>query len=402
MIKKIEVGDLRPGMYVHDLNRDWSEHPFLRNRFKLASAQDVEKIADLGLRYVYIDTDKGDDLAPSGDSNQFTPAQTSEIHRSAAIEPIVAAVPIAEELRQARHVYHEAHSIVRDMLQDCRLGKQVALEQARPVVTAITESIFRNPDALISLLRLKRADQYTFQHSVAVGTLLISFCRALNIERAEIELAGMGGLLHDIGKMRIPQELLNKAGKLTSAEFEIVKGHVEAGRGLLESTSGISPISICVAAEHHERYDGSGYPLGLIGEQISRFGQMAAIVDVYDALTSNRVYHHGTEPTAVLKTLLEGGGSHFNTRLVHQFIRTVGIYPVGTLVKLESDELAVVVEQHLEDLLHPKVRTIFDARQRRFIKPRDYDLAKPSCNRRILSFEMPGRWRIEPTAYLRQ
>ncbi len=253
---------------------------------------------------------------------------------------------------------------------------------------------------VISLLRIKQADKYTYQHSVAVGTLLISFCRALDIDRNQTELAGIGGFLHDIGKMKVPSHILNKPGKLDEREFAIMKNHVQEGRTILENTRGISPISIKIAAEHHEHFDGSGYPLGLKGDEISQFGQMAAIVDFYDALTSQRVYHDGTEPTAVLKQLLEKSDRHFAKTLVHSFIRTVGIYPVGTLVKLENDDLAVVVEQHHEDLLHPKVKSIFNCRLHSFIRPKDYDLSKPGCYQRITHFEIPSRWRIEPLAYL--
>lgn len=235
---------------------------------------------------------------------------------------------------------------------------------------------------------------------MAVGTLLISFCRALSIDRAEIELAGIGGLLHDIGKMKIPRYLLNKPGRLSDAEFEMMKNHVGEGRLLMENTKGMSQISIDVAAEHHERYDGSGYPLGLKGEEISHYGRMAAIVDVYDALTSTRSYHSGSEPTSVLRQLLESAGHHFDTPLVHSFIRTVGIYPVGTLVKLANDDIAVVIEQHHEDLLHPKVKAVFNSRLRSYIRPRNYDLSNPNCHQRIVCFEIPSRWRIEPRAYL--
>ncbi|QPK62486.1 HD-GYP domain-containing protein [Methylomonas sp. LL1] len=401
MIKKVDVSDLRLGMYIHDLNRDWVEHPFLRNRFLVQSPRDLERVRELGARYVYIDTELGQDLpnpTPFRTVDRTLEDTLQDLGRT--LKRTTPLVSVQEEIRQAKHVVKEANIMVHDILQDCRLGKQVELEKTQPLVTSITESIFRNPDALVSLLRIKQADKYTYQHSVAVGTLLISFCRALDIGRTEIELAGIGGLLHDIGKMKIPRYILNKPGKLSEREFALMQQHVAEGRLVLENTPGISPISINIAAEHHEHYDGSGYPLGLKGDEISRFGQMAAIVDVYDALTSQRVYHAGAEPTAVLKQLLECCGQHFDMPLVHSFIRTVGIYPVGALVKLENDDLAVVVEQHHEDLLHPKVKAIFNSRLRSFIRPRDYDLSKPSCHQRIVCFEIPSRWRIEPYAYL--
>ena len=401
MIKKIDVSDLCPDMYIHDLNCDWLDHSFLRKRFRVQSTRDIEKIIKLGIRHVYIDTDRGLDVpgAPSVENvHQELEDKLQDIGRT--LKRNAPQASMKEELARARRIFTEANSMVHTLLLDCRLGKQVELERIEPIVTAIAGSIFRNPDAIISLLRIKQADKYTYQHSVAVSTLLISFCRALEMDRTSIELAGIGGLLHDIGKMKVPDHILNKPGKLTEAEFEIMKEHVRDGYRLLKNTKGISPISISIAAEHHERYDGSGYPLALKGDEISRYGQMAAIVDVYDALTSDRIYHRSSEPTAVLRKLLEWSDHHFNPSLIHNFIRTIGIYPVGTLVRLENGYLAVVMEQHHEDLLRPKVRVIFNSRSYSYIPPRDYDLSKSGSNQRIVCFESPSRWRIDPGRHL--
>ncbi|MGZ5000455.1 MAG: HD-GYP domain-containing protein [Methylomonas sp.] len=402
MIKKVKVSDLRPKMYIHDLNCAWMDHPFLRNRFLLESDRDIEKLISHGIRDVYIDTGRGLDVADAptaAEVHQDLENQLQDIGQSfKRLAP--KRVTLQEELSQAKTVYREANAIVRATLQDCRLGKQVEVERLEPLVSAITESIFRNPDALASLIRIKRADKYTFQHSVAVGTLLISFCRSLEADRSLVEKAGMGGLLHDIGKMKIPLDILNKPGKLSESEFEVMKKHVHYGDLMLKDAKVVSPVASCIAAEHHERYDGSGYPLGTKGDQISQYGQMASIVDVYDALTSNRIYHVGSEPTEVLKKLLEWSDHHFNLNLVHRFIRTIGIYPVGTLVKLESGYLAVVIEQHHEDLLHPLVRAVFNIRTRCYIRPRDFDLSRPGSSDRIVSFEIPALWRIDPGCHL--
>ncbi|MCQ8130634.1 HD-GYP domain-containing protein [Methylomonas rivi] len=401
MIKKIDVTDLKPKMFIHDINCPWLDHPFLRNRFLVESEIDIERIAEYGIRQVYIDTERGPDMpeAPSAEEvHRQLDNRMQRLGQNLRREP--PPVSVEQERVQARHLCREANRIVHNVLQDCRLGKQVELELVEPVVSGIADSIFRNPDAIVSLLRIKQADKYTFQHSVAVGTLLIGFCRALGIDRKTIELVGLGGLMHDIGKMQVPNAILNKPGKLTEAEFEIMKQHVRYGSLVLQKSPGISPIALSVAAEHHECYDGSGYPLGLKGDRISLYGQMASVVDVYDALTSTRIYHTGREPTEVLRKLLEWSGHHFNVTLVHQFIRCIGIYPVGTLVRLESGYLAVVVEQHHENLLHPKVRAVFNSQSRVFMPPRDFDLSKPGCHDRITSFEVPSRWGIDPGRYI--
>lgn len=402
MIKKINVSDLCPNMYIHDLNCGWMEHTFLHNSFLVKNEHEIEKIIASGIRQVYIDTSRGKDVpeALSAEEVRLQLEATMQnlgqtLKRSAPKQ-----VSMPEELIKARRIFSEASSIVNTVLLDCRMGKQVELEKLEPIIATITGSIFRNPDAIVSLLRIKQADKYTFQHSVAVSTLLISFCRAMEIDRASIELVGIGGLLHDIGKMKVPDQILNKPGKLSEGEFEIMKKHVNYGCVLLENTANLSPISISIAAEHHERHDGSGYPHGLKGDAISLYGQMAAIVDVYDALTSNRVYHDGSEPTEVLKKMLEWSEHHFNTALVHNFIRTIGIYPVGTLVRLDSGFLAVVVEQNHDDLLRPKVRLIFNTKTLSYIQPRDSDLSKSGNSDRIITFEVPSRWHIDPGRHL--
>lgn len=401
MIKKVKVQELQLGMYVHDLNCGWIEHPFMRNRFLLKAADDIDRIAKLGLREIYIDTERGMDArdAPTREEvRRELGAKLRRIAESGANLP--KSVELHAEMGRAREVLGEANRIVRATLIDARMGKQAKVEQLQGFASSIADSVLRNPDAILGLARIKQADQYTFQHCVAVGTLLIAFCTAMRMDRATVEQAGMGGLLHDIGKMRIPSEILNKPGKLTAEEFDIMKAHAEKGRLMLLRTPGISPVALSVAAQHHERADGSGYPLGLKGPAISLHGQMAAIVDVYDALTSDRVYHKAEEPTEVLHKLLEWSEAHFEGPLVQRFVRVIGIYPVGTLVQLESGRLAVVVSQRREDLLHPKVRVVYDAVAKTPLAPEDLDLSRPGVADGIRSFASAAAWKIDPIRYL--
>ncbi len=404
MIKNVSVTKLKPGMYIHDLNCGWMEHPFTLNQFKISSTEQIKVIAKAGLHEVYIDTDKGLDVADAQTIQEVKQELDAKMVEIATETPEPGKYhAMAEEMVKAKKAYSEANRIITNMMQDIRLGKQIECEQAAVVVEQMTNSIFRNKDALLSLTRLRSKDDYTFQHSVSVCTLLVSFARALELDRTTIQAIGVGALLHDVGKMKIPDEVLNKPGKLTDDEFKVMKSHVVHSRILLEDTPGMTQIGIDVAAQHHERFDGSGYPSGLKGEGISLYGQMAAIVDVYDAITADRCYHKGMETPVALRKLVEWSKFHFNEKLVHAFVRSVGIYPVGTLVKLESELLGIVFEQHEKNLLTPKIRLIYDSKRKNFIPPRDVDLSKPVGKGgadRILGYEDPKNWNIDPLKYL--
>jgi putative nucleotidyltransferase with HDIG domain len=311
-------------------------------------------------------------------------------------------VALEEEVQRARKLHAEASRVVKGMLRDVRLGKQIELEQVEPVVEQMVDSIFRNQDALLPLARLKEHDNYTFQHSVSVCALLVSFARGLGLERAIIKEIAIGGLLHDVGKAKVPDEILNKPAKLTDAEFARMKSHVVQSIVILQNTPGISQIALDVAGQHHERYDGSGYPNKLKGEEISLYGRMGAIVDVYDALTSDRVYHKGMAPTAALGRLLEWAKFHFDPELVRAYVRSVGIYPTGSLVKLESGRLAVVTEQHEDKPMQPKVRVIFHGVHKRYLPPEMLDLSWKGCQDRILGHEEFETWGIDARRWLPQ
>ncbi|WP_047238232.1 HD-GYP domain-containing protein [Chromobacterium subtsugae] len=404
MIKCIDVNDLRVGMYIHDLNCDWMSHPFLVNRFKVAHESEIQKIAEAGIHEVYIDTRKGIDLPSAPSAVEVRKQLESELRAIASREStVMRKVESGEEFGRAQVIHHEANQIVRDILQDVRLGKQVELEQVEPQVERLTESILRNNGALLSLCRIKDKDNYTFQHSVSVGALMVSFCNALNMGKDVIHHAGIGGMLHDIGKMRVPDEILNKPGKLTEQEFQVMKCHVVESQKILHATQGISETAVLVAGQHHERHDGSGYPAGLKGDEISQLGQMAAIVDVYDALTSNRCYHQGMPPTDALRKIYEWSKFHFNPELVQAFMRVIGIYPVGTLVRLESGRLGVVVEQNDSSLISPKVKVFFSIKSNAHIPPEVVDLSRRMGHGggdRIVKHESPEKWKIDPLRFL--
>lgn len=404
MIKNVSIAQLKPGMYIHDLNCGWMEHPFAFNQFKISTPDQIRTIVEHGLHEVYIDTEKGLDVAEAQTAQEVKQQLDAKLVEIATNKPDpVIRCAVAEEMLKAKNAYSAANKIIANLMQDIRLGKQIETEQAVQVVEQMTSSIFRNKDAMLSLTRLRAKDDYTFRHSVSVCTLLVSFARTLELDRSTIQAIGVGALLHDVGKMKVPDRVLNKPGKLTDDEFNIMKGHANHSRVLLEDTRGMTQIGIDVAAQHHERFDGSGYPLGLKHDGISLYGQMAAIVDVYDAITADRCYHKGMETSLALRKLLEWSKFHFNEKLVHAFVRSVGVYPVGILVKLESELLGVVYEQHEKNLLTPKIRVIYDSKRNNPMPPRDLDLSKPvgkGGGDKIVGYVDPKTWNIDPLKYL--
>ena len=277
MLKKIPVSRLKPGMFVHELCGDWMSHPFWRAKFKLTGGGDLRRIVESGIQHVYIDTDRGldDKEAVAADVVQAAVEQEIVAAMSAPDDRLVRA-SVREEMARARKVHEQAHKVVRSMMGDVRLGKAVSLEDAEPVVEAITSSVLRNSNALMGLIGIKNKDDYTFLHSVSVCTLMIAFGRSLGLAGEELRQGGIGGLLHDIGKMKVPDEVLNKPGRLTDAEFDLIKKHPGDGHAVLLETAGIGAVPLDITRHHHERLDGSGYPDRLAGDAISVMARMAA------------------------------------------------------------------------------------------------------------------------------
>ncbi|NOZ68110.1 MAG: HD-GYP domain-containing protein [Deferribacteres bacterium] len=401
MIKKIKIEQLKPGMYVHDFNYPWLKHPFLGTTTKVKDEKTIEKIAGCGIRELYIDTDKGLDAdAPTEQEvSRDIQAKLDRIGQGRQERKYI--VPLRHEIAKAEAIKKEARQTVRSIMEEARFGRRITTERVEPVVEKMIESILRNQDALICLGRIKEADEYTYMHSMSVCVLMLSFGRYLGFNDRQLKEVGIGAMLHDVGKMKVPLKILNSRRPLSDREFSQIKRHVEYSNVLLEETGGIAETSVILASEHHERVDGTGYPHGLKGEQISFYGQAAAIADVYDAMTSKRCYQRRYEPTEVLKKLYEWSG-HYNPELVQHFIRCIGIYPVGSLVRLESGLLAVVIQHSEKDLLHPVVRVIYDTKRDKFVLTYDIDLSQPGKGGpdRIVCSESSDKWRIRTERYL--
>jgi len=329
MLKKIKVSQLKPGMYVHDMDCGWMEHPFLTDSFKVKSDKDIERMIGHGIRELYIDPAKGFDVDDAPTQIEAEAVVSSQI--ASVVEPtkLVEPVSLHEELGNARRVRDEANKVIGEMMLGVRHGKKVEMARLDPVVRQMSDSILRNKDALLSLCRIKEKDNYTFLHSLSVGALLMNFTRAAHLKPGDMVLVGTGGMLHDIGKTMVPDRILNKPGTLTPDELTTMQMHVQHGRNILSEARDITQTSFDVVAQHHERYDGSGYPLKLKGEEMSVYGQMASIVDVYDAMTSDRVYRMGMDPTLAVRKMFEWSRAHFDPKLIQLFVRTIGSLPGG-------------------------------------------------------------------------
>ncbi|KPC53053.1 HD-GYP domain-containing protein [Amantichitinum ursilacus] len=401
MIKKIPFADLKIGMYVHDLDTDWFNHPFMRNQFPVREASEVERIRAAGITSLYIDTDKGLDVADAPTREEVRQRVHEEMVQAVSAEAPIIRMTVAEEMGRAGRIKNQAKVAVQQVMNDVRLGKVVQVSSLEPLVEEISNSISRSSGALTALLQIKTADEYTFLHSVAVCALMVSFTRSVGFDSSVVQLAGMGGLLHDTGKMKIPSEVLNKPGRLTEAEFELIKQHPRLGWDVLKDVPEIPDIALDITLHHHERFGGGGYPHGLQGEQISTLARMAAVVDVYDAITSNRCYHVGLAPTEALRRMWEWTPSHLDPKLVQAFIRMVGIYPVGSMVKLESGRIGVVSESNTEEMLKPRVKVFFSRRSNSYIPVQEIDLARaPGSADRIVDYEDASGYKVDPMRIL--
>lgn len=274
------------------------------------------------------------------------------------------------------------------------MGKAVDIGGAQQLVEDISDSVARNPGALISLARLKTVDDYTYMHSVAVCAMMVGLAKQLGLDEAQTRAAGMAGLMHDLGKALMPMEVLNKPGKLSPAEFNVIKTHPSEGHRLLLTGDKVDPLILDVCLHHHEKTDGSGYPKGLKADQISLFAKMGAVCDVYDAITSNRPYKAGWDPAESLRKMAEWANGHFDGKVFQAFVKSLGIYPIGSLVKLTSGRLGVVVEQTGKSLTMPSVKVFFSTKSNLRIPPEVIDLSLPGVTEKIVSREDPAKWRF--------
>lgn len=395
MIKRIPISELKVGMYISDLNSDWIPHSNFKKKGKIKKEEVIEKIKKLGIKDIYIDTFQGLDVKDAPTAQEIDKLNEVKLAQTGSLKPLnKPAFSLTEELVAAEKVHKEAVALVDGVLHDVKMGKGIELAAIDNLAEDMLDSLYRNHNALACLGCIRQKDSYLMEHSVNLSVLMSIFGKSLELDRSILQQTVAGALLHDIGKIMIPDEILHKPGKLTDDEFEIMKSHVVLGQKHLCETHGISPLTVKVVSEHHERMDGSGYPCGLKGDEISPFGRMAAVVDVYDAITADRCYHKGMTPTMAIKRLLEWSDHHLDHSLVNHFIRCIGIYPVGSLVLLESGRLGAVVEVNEFDQRSPIIRVMYHTKFKCYIKTELIDLSKPSVQDVIVRAVNPEDYKI--------
>lgn len=279
-------------------------------------------------------------------------------------------------LKEAKEIFTRSKSIQRQLFNDALSGSTLDLSPVVEVTNKSIDAIFNSPDSLACMLNIREKDEYLLEHSIAVSVYITLFSRYLGIERAIIEQLSIGAFLHDIGKIKIPDKILNKPGKLTDEEFTIMKTHANHSINIIKATPGISSLSLEVAALHHEKINGSGYPFELAGDDISKYGRMIAICDIFDALTANRVYKEGFahgKAFAILRELAKK--NQLDSNLVDHFIKCVGVFPIGSLVQLKSNKLALVKVRNDKDPTNPQVHSFYNVKLNHFLNKQEINLS---------------------------
>lgn len=391
MLKKINVRDAKLGMFLTEICGNWMDHPFWKKEFTLDNQKDLDILQQCGIEEVWVDTEKGLDVErrpPVAAKDESTAPEAAA--RNKKVERRVA---LHDEIQRAKKIHIQARRTAAVLFQEARMGNVLKLDETAMMVDEITQSVERNPGALLNLARLKSKDDYTYLHSVAVCALMIALGRQMGIEGSMLRSLGMAGLLHDIGKMMIPEEVLNKPGRLTDEEFEVVKTHPVLGWKVLKESRDVDATVLDVCLHHHERVDGMGYPDRLSGTALTLIARMAAVCDVYDALTSDSNHRRGMPPADAIRKMAEWQGGHLDQTVFHAFVKTVGIYPTGTLVRLKSGRLGVVADQAPKSLLTPIVKVFFSTKANEPIFSELIDLSKVPDS--IVSVEDPANWKLD-------
>lgn len=350
----VKADDLRIGMYVSKLDRPWLETNFLFQGFELKTAEDIKAVQQQ-CEFVYVDSARENKAKVGAARN--TPYSKGWLESR---QPPPRRKSFSQEMENAGHVHQQVSTVIKGFMEAVQLGRAINVEIAKKAVADCVASVLNQPDALMWMTQMKNRDEYTSQHSMNVCIYAIALGRQINLPVNDLHELGLCGMMHDMGKMRVPLEVLNKPGRLTESELRIMQSHTTLGWKLLMSTSGMYGGAIDVAYTHHEKLDGTGYPRGLTAEQISPYARMVAIADMYDAITSDRVYQQGRTHLEAINIMTKLGDSHLDSGLTIKFIECLGIYPPGSVVEMGNGEVAIVVEVNPKAKIKPRIILLLD------------------------------------------
>ena len=355
MMKKVPLDELEFGMYVNELDRPWTDTPFVFQGFFLKTPEQMEVLRRF-CKYVFVDTERV--AEPEERRSAAAPAASAGAKLAGTGRIVYQAVETVEtEFARAKDAYKASEEALYSMIEQIREGATLDAALATTAARSMSDSIKRNPDALVLFSTLKEREDL-IDKALHISVYMVGLARFLEMSEEDLEMAGLVGLLLDIGKLKIPNEILAKRERLTPEEYVLVRSHVEHSVEMLKTTPGISPEIVRAVAMHHERYDGSGYPNGVRGDELGLIPAIAGIVDTFVSLTSKRPYASPVAPSNALNMLHKWRGTAFHPVLVEQFIRCIGIFPVGAVVELNSGEVAVVIAQNLEKRLQPRIMVV--------------------------------------------
>lgn len=399
MKQRIDINELRKGMYVCDLDRPWLESTFLFQGFLVNSDTELNELRSL-CQFVYIDPERA---AHADDDKEVTEDDDTEVVSDSAQRPYLR--KFEDEIDPARDLRTEASTFMENTFRDVRSGKSINGKDCKKVVSGMVASILRNPDALVLLSNLRDHDEYAIAHSINVCTLCLAFGRYMGFTTSELIELGMGALLHDVGEIRIPTDIMHKEGLLSKEENLLMQTHTTHGADILRNSTDIPRSAIDIALFHHERSNGQGYPKGLYEKDISRLSRIVGMIDVYDSVTSSHTYRHCISSTEALKNMYNWRNTLFEASLIENFIQCLGIYPIGSVVELGSGEVGIVISVSLESRLQPKLMLVRDTNKRPYMPPKIINLAQHSAQEYSRKFEInkvldPDAYGIDLKAYL--
>jgi len=403
MLKKVNVAKLKIGHYIHDFNAPWYKHPFFKNSIYIKDESQLKKIKQSGISSVIIDTSRGLDVLSidsKDDVKKYFKTETENFYSNSPDSN--KQTRLKEEFESAKKIKAEIENLASELSVTIQTGNKIQADKIESVVEKVIDSVSRNKNAMSLLTNIKGKSEATFVHSIRVSIFAIAFAKYLKLNPEEIKTIGIAALVHDFGKLHLPGEVLNKQGKLSFDEFSVYHKHPELGKKLLEKTDGISKEVQQIVLEHHEQYDGFGYPNGLKGNEISQSSQIVSICNVYDHLTCDTDYTGAFNPVRALKMIYDLGNIFFESDFTQQFIKAMSIYPVGTLVRMKSNHLAIILESNDINPFRPKIRRIYSIQHNHYISPCDIDLAKliDITADQIVSVESPKDWNIDIEKFL--